>query len=265
MAAWPPRSAISAASTSALIRSAMEGRGLKSSIRTAPRARRRARHLGAVTFQHLLNQGGDIGFGEIAQPLVPTDQVHRLAQPLHHNYNGEAFFIGRSLHGQSFPVASRGERLAVHRAEPAVFARAGFVGVEEAEAARGAQTDGARLEARVPEPNTLRAIRRRERGLDLRGMIHAALRSGSAAVTERRMSRLLNWNEISAGAISGQAVVAPELGRQAVQLLFRRVLLQPALRLEGALVGSHGCSASRRPARDRRCARPRSGAASPCL
>ena len=118
-----------------------------------------------------------------------------------HQRDREAFFIGRSLHGQSFPAAGREERLAVHRAEPAVFTGAGFVGVEETEAARGAQTDGARLEVRVPEPNTLRAIRRRcGRGWDLRDMIHAALRSGSAAVTRRRMSRLLNWNEISAEA-----------------------------------------------------------------
>src|SRR5690606_32656666 len=123
-----------------------------------------------------------------AQPFVPADQVHCLAQPFHHHRYGEAFFIGRSLHGQSFPVAGREERLAVPRAEPAVFAGAVFVGVEETEAARGAQTDGARLEVRVPEPNTLRAIRRRcGRGCDLRDMAHAALpMSGVARPTSWR-------------------------------------------------------------------------------
>jgi hypothetical protein len=76
-----------------------------------------------------------------------------------------------------------------------------FVGVEKAEAARGAQADGARCEAQVPEPITARSIRRRcGRGWDLRDMVHAALRSGPAAMTRRRMSRRLNWKVISAEA-----------------------------------------------------------------
>ena len=83
-----------------------------------------------------------------------------------------------------------------------MFARARFVGVEEAKALRRAQADGTKVEARMPEAIRARSIRSRcGRGWDLRDMAHAALRSGAAAAwTNCRIARLLNWKEISAEA-----------------------------------------------------------------
>ena len=63
-----------------------------------------------------------------------------------------------------------------------MFARARFVGVEEAEPLRRAQADGAKVETRMPEAIKARSIRSLcGRGWDLRDMVHAALRSGVAA------------------------------------------------------------------------------------
>ena len=75
------------------------------------------------------------------------------------------------------------------------------MGIEPAEAAGARSADGAEDRARMPEAVTARSIRRRcGRGWDLRDMVHAALRSGAADITRRRMSRRLNWKVISAEA-----------------------------------------------------------------
>ena len=75
------------------------------------------------------------------------------------------------------------------------------VGIEPAEAARAGCADGAEHRPRMPEAITARSIRSLcGRGWDLRDMAHAALRSGAADMTSRRMSRRLNWKVISADA-----------------------------------------------------------------
>lgn len=76
-----------------------------------------------------------------------------------------------------------------------MLAGAWFGGVEEAEALRGTQADGARLQTRVP------MARRFARGRTMRDMVHAALpMSGLARPTSWRISRLLNPKVISAEA-----------------------------------------------------------------
>lgn len=62
--------------------------------------------------------------------------------------------------------------------------------------------DGAKVETRMPETVTARAMRSLcGRGWDLRDMAHAALRSGVAAAwINCRIARLLNRKEISAEA-----------------------------------------------------------------
>lgn len=70
-----------------------------------------------------------------------------------------------------------------------------FGGVEEAEALRGTQADGAGLKARVPK------ARRFARGRTMRSMIHAATpMPGLARPTSWRISRLLKPKVISAEA-----------------------------------------------------------------
>jgi hypothetical protein len=76
-----------------------------------------------------------------------------------------------------------------------MVAGAWFGGVEEAEALRGAQADGARLQARVPVAGQF------ARGCTMRSMIHAALpMPGLARPTSWRISRLLKPKVISAEA-----------------------------------------------------------------
>ena len=80
-----------------------------------------------------------------------------------------------------------------------MVAGAWFGGVEEAEALRGAQANGAGLKSRMP---TAREVRSRFGwALDVRGMVHAALpMSGLARPASWRISRLLNPKVISAEA-----------------------------------------------------------------
>lgn len=76
-----------------------------------------------------------------------------------------------------------------------MVAVAWFGGVEEAEALRGAQANGAGHEAWMP------VARRFSRGCDVRGMVHAALPMfGLAWPTSWRISRLLKPKVISAEA-----------------------------------------------------------------
>ena len=76
-----------------------------------------------------------------------------------------------------------------------MVAGAWFGGVEEAEALRGAQADGARVQARMP------MACRFGRGGNMRDMIHAALpMPGLARPTSWRISRLLKPKVISAEA-----------------------------------------------------------------
>ena len=78
-----------------------------------------------------------------------------------------------------------------------MVAGAWFGGVEEAEALRGTQADGAGLKARV---RVARGVRSRSGwASDVYGMVHAALpMSGLARPTRCRISRLLNPKVISA-------------------------------------------------------------------
>jgi len=84
-----------------------------------------------------------------------------------------------------------------------MLARARCVGVEEAEALRGAQADGAGLKPRMPQPITTRSIRSLcGRGWDLRDMAHAASRVVEAALRiSARIARLLNPKVMSAEAL----------------------------------------------------------------
>ena len=80
-----------------------------------------------------------------------------------------------------------------------MVAGAWFGRVEEAEALRGSQTNGARLKARVPVTRGVRS--RFGWALDVRGMVHAALpMSGLARPTSWRISRLLKPKVIKAEA-----------------------------------------------------------------
>ena len=80
-----------------------------------------------------------------------------------------------------------------------MVAGAWFGGVEEAEALRRAQADGAGLKSRMP---TARGVRSQlGRKCDVRDMVHAALpMSGLARPTSWRISRLLNPKVINAEA-----------------------------------------------------------------
>ena len=80
-----------------------------------------------------------------------------------------------------------------------MLAGAWFGGIEEAEALRGAQADGAGHEAWVPEACTVRNLVGCR--CDFRDMVHAALpMSGLARPTSWRISRLLKPKVISAEA-----------------------------------------------------------------
>ena len=80
-----------------------------------------------------------------------------------------------------------------------MVAGAWFGWVEEAEALRGAQADGARLKARMPGARGVRSWF--GRGCDMRAMVHAALPiSELALLTSWRISRLLKPKVISAEA-----------------------------------------------------------------
>lgn len=80
-----------------------------------------------------------------------------------------------------------------------MVAGAWFGWVEEAEALRGAQADGAGLKARMPGARRVRSWF--GWGCDMREMVHAALpMSGLARPTSWRISRLLKPKVIKAEA-----------------------------------------------------------------
>ena len=159
------RSAMSAASTSVLIRSAMEGRGLKSSIRTGSPLGRDLCHLGAERLDGDHDQTVHVVLGQLAQRSVPADPLHLRAERAHDCGQRLSFLFGEVDHGQSFSGFAGEGRLAAHGAEPAAGAgRARPVGVEPAETAGAGCADGAEQRARMPEPITARSIRSRCRG-----------------------------------------------------------------------------------------------------
>ena len=80
-----------------------------------------------------------------------------------------------------------------------MLAGAWFGGVEEAEALRGSQANGAGLKAREPVTRGVRS--QFGRGCDMHAMVHAALpMSGLARPTSWRISRLLKPKVINAEA-----------------------------------------------------------------